>query len=178
MDHTIFDKWLIKHRCVSDLANTPIKSSLCTQMVYVNRVSVRHGVRSYSLISFRTCPPPRAMFRIHYSSLDRCITLGAIMLTLSIGVSFSPCKTQGQFPTNLPFPSPRWKRLALDTICLALPRRLHGCKQRREETAQQHPECVQLKSRVGICQPRSKARCKLAANWSTASPLGMTLEIL
>ena len=70
----------------------------CTKKFYVNRVSVRHGVRSYSLISLRKFTPLRIMFLVHYSSLYKCITLDAIMLVLSIVVSFSPCKTQGGFP--------------------------------------------------------------------------------
>jgi hypothetical protein len=41
------------------------------------------------------------MFRVHYSSLDRLrITFSVIMLTLSIGVSFSPRQAQGGFPSQ------------------------------------------------------------------------------
>ena len=47
--------------------------------------------------------PARAMFGIHHSILYKCITFGAIMLALSIGISFSPCKTQCGFPQTFPF---------------------------------------------------------------------------
>jgi len=42
------------------------------------------------------------MFRVNHPSLDRCITLGAIMRTLRFMVIFSPCKSQGGFPQTFP----------------------------------------------------------------------------
>ncbi len=74
---------------------------LRVKMVYVTRVRVRKEVRCYILISLRKCTPPRAMFHIHYSSLNRCITFGTSMVTLSIVVSsFFPRKTQGGCGVN------------------------------------------------------------------------------
>ena len=76
---------------------------LRAKMVYIERVRVRKEVRCYSLIILRKCSPPRTMFHIHYSSLERCVTLGASMITLRIVVSFFSCKTQGGFPKTFPF---------------------------------------------------------------------------
>jgi hypothetical protein len=44
---------------------------LCSKKVYVNGVSVQHGVRGYGLISLRESFPPRTMLCVHYSSLER-----------------------------------------------------------------------------------------------------------
>ena len=60
------------------------------------------GHRCYNLINLRKCTPSHAMFRIHYSILNRCITLVASMVTLNIVVSFFSWKTQGGFPQVFP----------------------------------------------------------------------------
>ena len=135
---------------------------LASKKVYVNGVSVRHRVRCYRLISLRKSSPPRTMIRIHYSSLDRWrITLSAVMLTLCVIVSFSPCQTQGPLGNRPGWmegslgngPSIhhaesvwRWRWSAL--LC-------HGeCMGWATQggTAQRNLKCVQLRSRVGICQ--------------------------
>jgi hypothetical protein len=77
---------------------------LCWMRVNVTGVSVGHRVRCYSLISLRESSPPRTMnVPRTLLSLDRLrVTFSANMLTLSIGVSFSPRKTQGGFPQTFP----------------------------------------------------------------------------
>jgi hypothetical protein len=74
-------------------------------MFYVKRVRVRDEVRGYSLITFRKGSPSRAMFRLNHPSLDRCITLGAIMRAARFGVSF-PVQIAGAV-SHKPFHSPR-----------------------------------------------------------------------
>jgi hypothetical protein len=44
---------------------------VCPQGVHVAGVSIGHKVRCYGLISQRESNPPCAMFRVHYSSLNR-----------------------------------------------------------------------------------------------------------
>jgi hypothetical protein len=78
----------------------------------------------------------------------------------------------GRFPTNLH--SPRWKRLALEIICLTLSRRLHRLNNAGRNCATTSRMCAAEESR-GYLSARSSTRCILAANCSTASPLGMTL---
>jgi len=86
---------IILHQITSRLSRFRM---LRAEQFYVRRVSVRHRVRGYSLICLRERFPPRAMFCVHCSSLDRRrIPFSAIVLTFSISVSFSP------FPRTSPF---------------------------------------------------------------------------
>ena len=75
------------------------------KMVHVKRVRVRKEVRCHSLISLREFSPSHTMFRIHYSSLDRCVTFGVSMVTFIIVVSFFPCETTDGVPQTFPFPT-------------------------------------------------------------------------
>ena len=131
-------------------------------------------IRCYSLIRLRKCTPPCVMFHIHYSRLNRCVTLVASMVTLSIVVSFFPCKTQEV--SHRPFHSPFWKRLTLDTICLTLSRRLHDISSVGRNWATTSRMCTAKESR-GYLSARSKTRCILEANCSIFSPLGITLAM-
>ena len=78
-------------------------------------------------------------------------TFSAIMLTLSIGVSFSPRKTQGGFPQTFPVSMLKAFRVGDDlpysatASTWAEQRWLGG-------TAQRNLKCVQLRTRVRICQ--------------------------
>jgi hypothetical protein len=78
--------------------------------------------------------------------------------------------------SHKPFQSPRWKRLALEMICLTLPRRVDGQSKAGRNCATQSKMCAAKESR-GYLSARSSTRCIHPANCSIASPLGVTLPI-
>ena len=101
-----------------------------------------------------------------------CFLLGCVWLRLAmLSVSFRAKRTA---VSHRPFHSPRWNLLALDTICLTLPRRLHGISSAGRNCATTSRMCAAKESR-GYLSARSSTRCILAANCSIASPLGITL---
>ena len=68
----------------------------------------------------------------------------------------------------------RWKRLALEMICLTLPRQMHGLSNAGRNCGTTSRMCAAKESR-GYLSARSSTRCMHAANCCIASPLGVTL---
>ncbi len=133
---------------------------LGSKQMYVIGVSVRLKSRCYSLISFRQGSLPRTMFCVYHSSPNRWrITCSAVTLTLIVSVNFFPH-----------FQSPRWKRLALEMICLTLPRRVDGHSKAGRNCATQSKTCAAKESR-GYLSARSSTRCIHAANCSSSKLL-------
>jgi hypothetical protein len=74
-----------------------------SKKIDVSGVSVRHRGRCYRLISLRKSSLSCTILRVYYSSLNRWrITIGTVMLTLNVIVSFSPCFTKCSLPETLP----------------------------------------------------------------------------
>jgi hypothetical protein len=98
--------------------------------------------------------------------------LARLCLRLALVSVSRRTKRRGGFPQALPHYM--LKRLALEMICLTLPRRVHGQSNAGRNCASQSKMCSAKESR-GYLSARSSTRCILAANCSIASPLGITL---
>ncbi len=147
---------------------------LCSKKCYVTGVSIGYRVRCYSLV--RPLVLERAPRRAQCSAyttrawIDDVSHLARLCLPL-VSVS-RRAKRRAVF--HKPFPSPRWKRLSLEMICLTLPRWVHGQSNAGRNCATQSKMCAAKESRAYL-SARSSTRCILAANCSIPSPLGITL---
>jgi hypothetical protein len=128
---------------------------LCTKIVYITRVSVRHGVRSYSLISFGKSPAARNVRAMSPAYITRAWVdvsrLGAIILRLEL--LFSVSRRANRFPHT--FPLTTLEEFGVGYYLSYSATANAGRKQRREElqnVSRMCPECVHLKNRVGTCQ--------------------------
>jgi hypothetical protein len=118
--------------------------------VYVKRVRIRKEVRRYSLISLRKCS---ARGTLSANTTRACIDvsrLARLCLRLAL-VSVSFCAKR-RAVSHKHFHSSVWRWTLSVLLCL------DDCMvyAAQGETAQQHPECVQLKSRVGFCERASR----------------------